>query len=263
MVRVDGPGALRVSEALCAFDLRAGKLVDLGGLPAQPLPGWADALANRLARKDTQAKQLSHALHFGWNELLLRASYQGQGACFVLLPVRQPSGEDIENHYGIRLKYPTAGLGLGQLLADFVDACSQKPTGADFGSYQQVANAWMRQCHSLSVHVKTLVNLSGVDGCTVFDRDLRLQGFGGKILPQEVEDRRPLRDARTNRLLNKEVLYKTGTRHLSAYQLCQAHKGVTCFVVSQDGHVTLFWSDAAAVRRWAPYWPWAKRSDHF
>jgi hypothetical protein len=64
-------------------------------------------------------------------------------------------------------------------------------------------------------------------------------------------------------LLNKEVLYKTGTRHLSAYQLCQAHKGVTCFVVSQDGHVTLFWSDAAAVHRWAPYWPWAKRSDHF
>jgi hypothetical protein len=263
MIRVDGPGELRVSEALCAFDLRAGKLVDLGGLPVQPIQGWAAALAHRLARKESQEKHLFYALHFGWNELLLLASDQGQGACFVLLPVSQPSVEEIESRYGIRLKYPTTGLGLGELLADFVDACSGKQPGPGFESYKEVANTWMRKRHSLSVHVKTLANLSGVDGCTVFDRDLRLQGFGGKILPKEMDDKRQLRDARANQWLNKDVLYKTGTRHLSAYQLCQACKGVTSFVVSQDGHVTLFWSDAAAVHRWAPYWPWAKRSDHY
>jgi hypothetical protein len=102
-----------------------------------------------------------------------------------------------------------------------------------------------------------------VDGCTVLDSDLRLLGFGGKILPRAIEDRRQLRDARAGLALGKEVMYQTGTRHLSAYQVCQACEGVTCFVVSQDGQVTLFWSDAGTVHRWAPYWPWAKRSDHF
>jgi hypothetical protein len=81
---------------------------------------------------------------------------------------------------------------------------------------------------------------------------------------QAVEDRRqPMRDARAGLALGKEVMYQTGTRHLSAYQVCQACEGVTCFVVTQDGQVTLFWSDAGTVHRWAPYWPWAKRSDHF
>jgi hypothetical protein len=38
---------------------------------------------------------------------------------------------------------------------------------------------------------------------------------------------------------------------------------VTCYVVSQDGHVTAFWSDRTTVYRWSPYWPWSKMSDHF
>jgi hypothetical protein len=263
MIRVDGPGELRVSEALRAFDLRGGHLVDLGGLPVQPIQGWADVLARRLARKECQENRLFYALHFAWNELLLLSSTAARGGCFVLRPVSQPSAEEVEARYGIRLKYPTTGLWLGQLLADFVDASSPRLTGPDFESYKQIASVWMGKRHSLSVHVQTLANLSGVDGCTVLDRDLRLLGFGGKIMPREFEDRRRLRDARANQALNKEVIYRTGARHLSAYKLCQACEGVTCFVVSQDGQVTLFWSDAATVHRWAPYWPWAKRSDHF
>jgi hypothetical protein len=263
MIRVDGPGELRVSEALRALDLRAGKLVDLGGVPVHPLPEWQDVLAGRLGANERHERPLAHAIHFAWNELVRTASEQGRGACFVILPERLPKREDIEGRYRIRLKYLTEKLGLGEILADFVKACSQIPSGRDFDGIKQVANLWMRKRYSLGVHLQTLANLSGVDGCTVFDRDLRLLGFGGKILSLEIEEKRQLRDDRANQWISKEVMYKTGTRHLAAYKLCQACEGATCFVVSQDKHVTLFWSDAATVHRWSPYWPWAKRSDHF
>jgi hypothetical protein len=59
------------------------------------------------------------------------------------------------------------------------------------------------------------------------------------------------------------ALQKTGTRHLSAFHLCNAAEETTAYVISQDGHVTLFWSDAKVVWRWSEYLPWIKPSDHF
>jgi hypothetical protein len=262
MVRVDGPGELRVSEAMRALDLRASKLVDLGGFPTHPLQIWADSLASRLALKERQEKALAHTIHFAWNELVGLTAERGRGGCLVVLPDTGLSADEVEGDYPIRLKYPCNQLNLGRLLAEFVDACSPRVDRADFDAFKAIADAWMKKRFSLLAHVKTLANLCGVDGCMVFDADLRLLGFGGKISAAGDESKK-FRDARSNLWLNPDVMSKTGTRHLSAFRLCQSCPGVWCYVVSQDGHVTLFWSDAKEVRRWAPYWPWAKRSDHF
>jgi hypothetical protein len=132
----------------------------------------------------------------------------------------------------------------------------------DAVGFENSANQWLRGRHGLLSQVEGLVGLSGVDGCTVFDADLELIGFGGKIDASDSQGK-IFRDAREGRLLDQDIMTKTGTRHLSAYRLCQAKEGVTCYVVSQDGHVTALWSDRTTVYRWSPYWPWSKMSDHF
>lgn len=262
MVRVDGPGELRVSEAGRALDLRAGKLVNMGSLPTHPLPGWLDPLARKLAAKDRHEKHINHAAHFAWNELLHSSSEQGRGACLVVLPEAGLTADQVEADYSIRLKYPTSGPGLGRAISDFVASCLTPTAGRSPDEFRNAANSWLRNRYALSSLVDSLARLSGVDGCTVFDADLDLVGFGGKILTSASEGRR-VRDFRANKWISPDVMNKTGTRHSSAYRLCQAKEGVWCYVVSQDGHVTAFWSDKDHVNVWKPYWPWAKRSDHF
>jgi hypothetical protein len=262
MIRVDGPGELRASETRRAWDLRAGKLVELGGLPLHPLPTWHDRLSRRFASTDDELADISQNLHFAWNELLHQAAEQRRGGNFVVLPDSHLSALRIEDEYRIHLKYPTANLQLGRSVANLVRSCRMSHTDQDAVGFVNSANQWLRGRHGLLSQVEGLARLSGVDGCTVFDADLELIGFGGKIDAPDTQDK-SFRDAREDRLLDKDIMSKTGTRHRSAYRLCHAKDGVTCYVVSQDGHVTAFWSDRTTVYRWSPYWPWSKMSDHF
>lgn len=264
IIRIDGPGQLRVSEAGRAFDLRAGELLDLGGLPIHPIQKWADQLAKRLAETYGRENQISHALNFAWNELIHDASLQGRGGCLIIIPVQRASSEVVKDDFGIQLKYPTDDLCVGDRIGEFVQSCFPKKGQMESEErFKEVANCWLRQRFGVAQLISSISYLAGVDGCTVFDADLCLVGFGGKIQTSEPQTQKRFKDFRTNKFLSEDVLKKSGTRHLSAFQFCKSHDGVTAYVVSQDGHVSLFWSDDEMVYRWAPYWPWAKRSDHF
>lgn len=263
MIRVDGPGALRVSEAQRAWDLRAGGLADLGSLPAHPLPRWLDALAKRLAPKARLETHVSKMVFSAWNELLHFSSEAGRGACFVILPQTPIDAMAIKNEFEISLKYPTTNMGLGSAVADFVNICKGNPTPNDAEQWNSSVNEWLKARYALLSLVESLARFSGVDGCTVFDSNLNLVGFGGKILVSAADHKRRLRDAIANKFLPADVTQKTGTRHLSAFRLCDAHEGVSCYVVSQDGHVTAFWSHGKIVEQWKPYPAWVKRSDQY
>jgi hypothetical protein len=263
MIRVDGPGELRVSEGGRALDLRAGRLTALGGLPVHPVAGWLEEVASRLAEQDQYERYIWHTLRFAWNELLHLASEQRRGGCFVILPKSELTVEDVESQYGIHLKYPTTDFGLGKAIAEFISSCLGAEVGQDASQFKETANSWLRKRHTLLLHVESLAHLSAVDGCTVFDAALQLVGFGGKIAVLDTQEERQFHDALLDAPLDKDIMKQTGTRHVSAFHLCHTHEGVWCYVVSQDGNVTLFWSDSGTVHRWAPYWPWAKTSDHF
>lgn len=263
MIRVDAPGQLRVSEAQRAWDLRAGGLADLGSLPTHPMPRWLDPLAKRLASKGRLQPHVSKMVFFAWNELLHSSSEAGRGGCFVILPVTPLDADAIKDRFDISLKYPTTSMGLGQAVADFVDISKGNPAPANAEQLKAAANEWLKARYSLLSHVESLARLSGVDGCTVFDSDLNLVGFGGKIIVPSADHNRRLRDAVANRFLSADVMKKTGTRHLSAYRLCDTHEGVSCYVVSQDGDVTAFWSEGEIVERLKPYPAWVKRSDQY
>lgn len=262
MIRVDGPGELRISDGQSAWDLRAGKLSELGGIVMQPLASWLVALTKKMEGDKRPRKVLDHTLHFAWHELLHLISEQRHGGCLVILPKAGLTSSDVDQVYRITIKYPTTGPLLGKEVAGFVETCS-KHVDANADKFVDGGNRWLRERQKLLSHVDALARISGVDGCVVFDADLRLVGFGGKIKTAQDGNTKRLVDARSNATLADDVMKLTGTRHLSAYNLCQAHEGVWCYVVSQDGQGTAFWSDALSVKRWAPYWPWAKMSDQF
>jgi len=263
MIRVDAPGELRVSESQRAWDLRAGGLADLGSLPTHPHPRWLDPLAKRLATKPRLETHVNKMVFFAWNELLHSSSEAGRGGCFVILPKAPVDAKSAMSEFEMSLKYPITSMGLGKAVADFVEICKGSPTPAHAEQWKGAVNEWLKARYALLSLVESLARLSGVDGCTVFDSDLNLVGFGGKILMTAMEHKRRLRDAIANKFLSADVMQKTGTRHLSAFHLCEAHEGVCCYVVSQDGHVTAFWSHGKIVERWKPYPAWVKRSDQF
>jgi hypothetical protein len=152
-------------------------------------------------------------------------------------------------------------VGLGRAVADFVHACQASAEVLDKEKLRDTTSRWLRDRYTLLATVASLARLSAVDGCTVFDADLQLLGFGGRIAVAGNSEKKDLFDARENRPLHTDVMLRLGTRHASAYRLCQAHDGISCYVVSQDGQVTAMWSDPETVHRWTPYWPCAKRSD--
>lgn len=263
MIRVDGPGELRASEGHSVWDLRAGHLVQLGSVPTHPLPLWLDRLSARLAaNKEHLDKYINRTTHFAWNEVLHLASEMRRGGCLIVLPQVGLDAAKVENEYAIHLKYPMNGVGLGRAVVDFVKSCLASAGASDKDQYKNVAGHWLQARHRLLSVVESVARLSAVDGCTVFDEDLELIGFGGKIHSSGT-DSKNLLDAHANKFLSKEVMERTGTRHGSAYRLCQAHERVSCYIVSQDGQVTAMWGLKDTVHRWTPYWPWAKRSDHY
>lgn len=91
-------------------------------------------------------------------------------------------------------------------------------------------------------------NLSSVDGAVIIDENFSLYGFGSKLRVTG-ESHTKDESVRIIDVLNmnskrsiKYVKYTDlgGTRHQSAARFVQKHNDVWVFVVSQDGHVTLF-----------------------
>lgn len=263
MIRVDSPAVLRVSEGSSTWELRAGKLVDLGGYPLHPLPTWLDKAATVFSKDDKELfVGINVLLGHAWHEILHLASEQRRGGCFVVLPTSNCSLTQLETDFNIRLKYPMSGIVLTQSVVDYLQHCCSDKNDTNLS--ERAVNDWLSAKSRLLARLELIANLSGVDGCTVFDADLNLLGFGGSIeAPQNYRGKQYL-DARAgSKEIDQREIMKTGKRHSSAYNLCQAHDNVWCYVVSQDGDATAIWSDQRnTVRRWHPYATWAKASDH-
>ncbi len=102
---------------------------------------------------------------------------------------------------------------------------------------------------ALEHSIKGIARLANIDGCVVFNRDLILTGYGRMIQAQTkaANSQRVLKDRRGFTLDPQSILSTRGSRHLSAYQLCQSTSGVLAFVISQDGDVRLFASTDESV----------------
>lgn len=81
---------------------------------------------------------------------------------------------------------------------------------------------------SIDIRAHEMAGLAQCDGAVVFDNGLRLLGFGGII-----QSSQPLSSN------IPEFIQNAGTRHKSAFWLCEQVPGAIVLVVSSDGGVTL------------------------
>lgn len=90
---------------------------------------------------------------------------------------------------------------------------------------------------------RRVADLASVDGCVIFDRELRVHGFAARIASRTNDHALTLRNAKTGDAIGAEKLRGLGTRHRSAIDLCRSVPNAIAFVVSQDGELRVFCSD--------------------
>jgi hypothetical protein len=93
--------------------------------------------------------------------------------------------------------------------------------------------------------------LSQVDGAVVLTKRFEILGFGAEItggLPAVTHVRRGL-DLEADSFAT-EIVDNVGTRHRSAYRLCEAVPGALAIVVSQDGGVRFVYRHRGVVTYW-------------
>lgn len=265
MIRVDGPGQLRVSESGSTWDLRGGNLISTWGsmAPIHDSPSWLATVVSNFstgpAGSDEHA-QIEHVIFSTWAELIQKSSEAGRGGCFVILPERRLTPAALSKYEIDPINYPVHNTNIGHLLADFVRRSRRDALRSDdAATICQNGKAWLWQRHRIRTTVESLARASGVDGCTVFDADLNLIGFGGKM---RAKAEKPIIDDRAPESGTPNSQVHGGTRHGSAYRLCSANPNVWAYVVSQDGPVTRFRSDHTNVYQLERYYPWVSPRHH-
>jgi hypothetical protein len=250
MVRVEGPGELRVSEGMAdTYELRGGRIrrvqpFHLARMVDDWLRGLGAALAARCSPGDgaDPAAGVHPLLRSAWSHVLMAAAALRHGGLFVVLA--GPACADID------VKFRVSDIRLGDEVVAFWDACARARRTTDGPGFADAAREWSRHKHRLFSAARALGHLSAVDGCVVLDRELNLLGFGGEIRVDNArlqQASRVFAHYRTRRPRPEEELRRFGTRHNSAYRLCKAHAGTLAFVLSQDGALRVFASDAGHV----------------
>ena len=169
------------------------------------------------------------------------------GGALVIIP----SDVDQTNSYKIELGYSTQGLDLGHDLIEFL--CASAAAELERPDYDHPAlNRWSFWKAKMLTDAEALGYSSSVDGCVVLNRRMQVCRFGGKIRVSDDDAKNAPRsfvNAKTGDKIEYDAFMKGigGTRHQSAARLCKTFDGVLVFVVSQDGDLTVFSSDASTV----------------
>ena len=245
-IRVVAPGEMTIAEEFLTYRTRGGRAWPEPGVSFTIGPGvyqWLCELTAWIGQRlsnpkasgfyeaDCHGVVSNWLIDVLWERILCIARNLGHGAAFVIRPAGHLDG--------IKLKYPSTGLHLGEELVSFLNALAVSPGAISSGRY------------SLFITLATsLAHLSAVDGCVVLDRNLRLDGFAGHI---QVDDDYLRNNARTfaddagRPRSEDELLAGVGARHQSAFRLCKAYPNHLVFLISQDGDMRVFSSDAQHV----------------
>ena len=263
MLKVEGPGQLRVSEGDATLRLRGGRITELSSFTSVPAVGvWlrelADWLASEIAIRDGRADErfggasggMRNLLSALWSQVLRDVIAARHGGAIVLVP---PAGAEF-----VRLRYRTEGFALRGLIEDFWLAAiqavdSQDPRDLD---KMRVDRDRLRETAS------ALPQLANVDGCVLMTRQLDLLGFGGEIKIPEGAPQTGLFDAATGEPrdgVSDEQF--GGTRHRSALRFAKATADSLVFVVSQDGDLRVFSNHSDQVHAFGGLEAWISQAD--
>lgn len=230
IIRVNGPGAISVDEK-DHLELREGEVGRVEDFlrsdkSTELLRGMSKGL---FELSGTPRRYREGSLEYGelqldtyfvvqaiWLEVLRLTAELRHGGTFVILPCREAPNGRLSDKAGevIKLGHKANLPDLGVLVLD-----AFKLIDAD---YERLVE-WRQDIRDRALG---LAHASAADGCVVLDRNLRLIGFKGEILPEG-----------RHRPNGKK---SGGMRHRSAQRLSKQVRGAVCFVVSQDGGISVF-----------------------
>lgn len=253
VIRVDGPGRLRVTEWPGTLLLGAGRIrqvVDYWSVPT--VKEFWQALAAQMLDNTAEAEGEESRIYFGgqhtlmqlihkiWSRVLAAAIDRSHGGAFVILP-----SDGSSEGFNICCKYK-AEMHLGDDILGFWKSCVHYAKASDDAEREAATDAWSWRRATLFTKAEILAGLSSVDGCVVLNRNLQLLGFGGEIRVDEQTvqaAKRALRNLTTGELTPEAELEQYGTRHRNAYRLVKVHPGTIVFVISRDGDLRIFCSN--------------------
>lgn len=269
MVRVDGPGILRLTEK-GTWELRAGRIQPVHHYAIlKAVRDWFRELSQTFLEQtstvvDNHARppdyDPSGIFDSVWSYVLATAVATHHGGAFVVLPSAPPERN-------LKITYKAERLDMMKAALRFWEGCYDPDALTDAADALRRAQSWDSRRRRLFSAARALADLANVDGCVVLDRRLRLYGFGGEI--RVGDDEIPgwrCAAAHPETLSEQEPidLERFGTRHRSASRLCAAVPGTIAFVISQDGDLRVFYGlPDRRVCMWRNLGAWMSASDRW
>ena len=249
--------------------LKAGQLHDLTAyselefLPiSQILVSGEDALRSRIAPPAHEpARETSD---FEWSALLNTllcivntVRVNGHGGTVLLtapgaeaaLPVRTKF--TVGDHESVLGERFIEFLNTRHVLTEARIAQRQQPAGvSNQDTLAHLQNAAFSAEESLADAAEVVAGLTAVDGALVLTSDLRVMGFGAEIVldaAQPVVAQEVTGHAQSPSAWPAVDSESFGMRHRSALRCVGVTERTAAFVISQDGHVSLFWKQDGRV----------------
>jgi hypothetical protein len=251
-IRVDGPGELRASvQPGPVFHLRGGRIRELTPFD-QKVPPFNDLVTEHCSHMQTAlfpepksetppVQAFVDEFLFVWATAMSDAINARHGGAFIILP--KESSQYVESRY--------------EASCDLFTAFSSTVESVLKMNIQDVAPIWLLYREHVLRVAHMVGRLSATDGAVVLNRSMRVLGFGAKIVG--TNPHLPLLDVTSGVAIGESEL--GGMRHQSAARLVRSEPGTIAFVVSQDGDLTAFYSDAEQAHRHANLDAWASVSD--
>lgn len=250
IVAVAGPGRVLVSMGQTTIaELTHGTLISRGMdvFQAPWLENHFTAIGGTALAASPEGRRVAPSLgpvlaRHVLRRVLAEVRSAQHGGMLIIVP-RERATEVLGNGHHIRLKYPFADeeprRRILTLTSGIIDELARAHPGRTVGwnDYDETESRQLIERDEPLFEAAQLVgDLTRVDGAVVMTTDFDLLGFGGEIagdLPDVPRVKRALNltgteseSVRTDRV---------GTRHRSAYRLCQVFRDALALVVSQDG----------------------------
>lgn len=173
----------------------------------------------------------------------------GHGGTLVVVPTNESSWEA---HLKIPNRFDDDGAALLVELIDRAKAAQQESYEIqrkmllgwkDDGT---PGHAWLKNqaadilSRAVLAALESLADLAAIDGALVVSGELRVHGFGAKLLGSEEDFPVTNFNALTGSIEQVQLEGLGGTRHQSAARFVRAHNNTAVFVSSHDGALSLF-----------------------
>lgn len=211
-------------------------------LYAEGAEDWFSAIrtaARGRSFSESEKLRLASALRY-----LAKEMQHGRGGTLLIVP-----GDTTASLKGIDLRYKlkTETMSLGDRLAkweaDSAETCAREHAQFNWPNWISFMVPELKTGRDFLEAAALVGRLTAVDGATILTRSLSLLGFGAK-LTSTISLPIALRDT-SETVLEVSSL---GMRHQSAMQFVLVNQGTMALVASQDGKLSLFYSDMNGLR---------------